>query len=124
MKPRTLQLARNIKGYSQQYVSKKMGISQTRLSDMERGNLPITEEDIQKFSNALEEPIDWVESLEQGVVVNQSIETNSGQGFVMNYLKSENETLHQIIENQTLLIQSLTSSLGEIATTIKSIKQS
>lgn len=101
----TIELVRRIKHLSQEYVAKKMDISQLTLSKLECGNEPLQSYFIEKFLGVINESKDWLENISKGIINNQNIETNHGNGFVTNYFAAENESLHKIITAQNLLIE-------------------
>ena len=69
-----LRVARTIKGFSQEYVAKKLGISQQQYRRLEnKDENSITWERLEKISNILETDLELILNLNKNPIINSSI---------------------------------------------------
>lgn len=74
---RKLHLARNIMGYSQEYMAIKLQCSQRTISKWENGEVALTEDILNKYLGVLEKDKEWVETLDDRINIVQNNNNNS-----------------------------------------------
>ena len=69
---------REIKGYSQDYVASKIGISQNAYSKIEKGSIKIDDDKLESIAKVLEVDKEVILNYNDNIIINNTNSTNSG----------------------------------------------
>ncbi|MBI2259275.1 MAG: helix-turn-helix transcriptional regulator [Flavobacteriia bacterium] len=101
---------RELKGFSQDYVSSKLNISQNALSKIERGEIKISFDKACSLSKILETDINTLINFEPGNIFN-----NCNQSGVLNsYHFSDKNLINDLLETKNKLIAELEKRLNNL----------
>lgn len=92
---------REFKGYSQKFIARKLGKSQSALSKIENGLTHVSDEVIEQLSKILEVPKEKLHS-DKELMLDENSET---QKEILSPLINNNTVLEKISENKKLLLQ-------------------
>lgn len=105
---RKLHLARNIMGYSQEYMAIKLQCSQRTISKWENGEVALTEDILNKYLGVLEKDKEWVDTLDDRINIVQNNNNNS-----------ENCSW-SIYSNQTISLNEVSKLIANLSELVKS----
>lgn len=110
MKNNNIRLFRKIKGYSQEYVAKRLGKSQAALSKIENGNTHLSDDIIEQISEVLEVPKEKLSEDE-----NDLLQPLNGMATdLLNELSEIKKLLREVELNQEKLQQQLNLLLSKL----------
>ncbi|MCO6495933.1 MAG: helix-turn-helix transcriptional regulator [Bacteroidetes bacterium] len=103
---RKLHLARNIMGYSQEYMAIKLQCSQRTISKWENGEVALTEDILNKYLGVLEKDKEWVDTLDDriNIVQNNHSSKDSISGYIINNHPISQEITH-LVHNLSELVK-------------------
>jgi transcriptional regulator with XRE-family HTH domain len=110
MKSHNIRLFREIKGYSQAYVAKRLGKSQAAYSKIENGHTHLSDETFKEVSKILEVPKEKLFEEESDLM--QSV--NGKVSNLLNELSENKKLLRQVELNQVKLQQQLNEFLSKL----------
>lgn len=67
---KNLRVIREVKGLSQEYVAKELGISQNAYSKIERGEIKLDDEKLTKIATVLKVTVDTIKTFSESVIFN------------------------------------------------------
>lgn len=112
-----IRMVRELRGYSQEYMSERLGIAQNTYSKIETNQSKLSAENMKKIADVLEiSPMDIIS--QQPAIIN--LQSNQGTqqafGYIETFISSQKELYAQIIESKNLEITRLTNIINTLST--------
>ena len=104
---------REIKGYSQEYMSSKLGIAQNSYSKMERGETNVDEEKLSQIAIVLEVEKEMIKNFNEQAVFNSCNQSGYINTQNINPLEKLQEVYEKLLAEKDLRIKLLEGMLGE-----------
>lgn len=97
---------RELRSFTQEYMADKLGLSQSNYARIERNEIKISEERLQKIAEILETTAEAIKGFDENLIFNITNGQNSsyGQNPVVNNYKID-ETLQKLYEDKIALLE-------------------
>lgn len=114
---------RELKNYSQGYVSDKLSISQSSYSDIENNKVNVTEERLEEISKILQVSPDTIKNFDEKVVFNSCSQSGNFNTYHINQIEKIEQLYKELINTKDNRIKDLLTSLKEKEKLIESLKK-
>ena len=115
---------RELKNYSQDYVSDKLSISQSSYSDIENNKVNISEERLEEISKILQVSTDTIKNFDEKVVFNSCNQSGNYNTYYIDQIEKIEGLYKELIETKDNRINDLLTVLEEKNKLIETLKQS
>jgi transcriptional regulator with XRE-family HTH domain len=102
---------REIKNLDQTYLAKKLGISQSAYSDLEKGKVKINDTKLSQIAEALEVTPEVIKYFNDAVAFNSCIQSGYSNTYHINPLDKITELYDKLLHEKDLRIQQLHKEL-------------